>query len=75
MARYTVEGVRFTESGLTVYGTVKWARTGIIRFAQVHVPWSFFDDSDAWALYSRNAKRRAEMDDGADEPSLPLDWS
>lgn len=75
MPRLTTQGVRFTDAGLTVYLIVREKGGLVVRFAQVFVPWVHFDDSDAWAHYSRDAKRRCEEDDGADEPSLPLDWS
>lgn len=75
MPRLTTQGVRFTDQGLVVYLIVREKGGLVVRFAEVRVPWEHFDDSDAWALYSRNARLRAEADDGADEPSLPLDWS
>lgn len=75
MPNYTIRGVKFTEKGLVIYAVVRQRGGLVVRFAEIRVPWEHFDDSDAWALYSRNARLRAEADDGADEPSLPLDWS
>lgn len=73
--KYVVQGVRFTRLGLRVgfriEGTAGW-----IRFAEVLVSWDYFDDSDAWALYSADVRRRAEDDgDVWPDPPLPLDWS
>lgn len=75
MPQYTIRGVKFTSQGLVVYAVVRQKGGLVVRFAEIRVPWHHFDDSEAWALYSRNARQRAEEDDGADEPYLPLDWS
>lgn len=66
--------IAFGRSGVSV-GVRVTGRGGWIRFARLTIPWDMFDDSDAWALYSADAKRRAECDEGADEPwGLPLEW-
>ena len=53
MPRLNTQGVRFTEQGLVVYLIIREKGGLVVRFAEVRVPWEHFDDSDAWALYSR----------------------